>query len=251
MSKILKFNIVFLFLLMQSIFCEAQNLHKTSKDLPQVNKEFQLHFFVSVDSLRQMNFTQADMQGAIDQANRLFAPIAVSFSICGWDTIPDYTFDLQIEPWENGEMSRLWIAQRKINIYVLELLQDDPDLCGYAGGPRVVLKKGCQSSLTHELGHSFGLPHTFSGGEELVDGSNCETAGDGFCDTPADPFVVGAEIEWTSGCEFIYEGTDANGQFYQPDVGNVMSYYGCSCGFTHGQYVRMAETIFSSFNRTW
>ncbi|MEK7257657.1 MAG: hypothetical protein AAB316_23070, partial [Bacteroidota bacterium] len=65
--------------------------------------------------------------------------------------------------------------------------------------------------LAHEVGHFFSLPHTFNGWEpsggwdatihgnpvgtwapdgqtlnEFVDGTNCQTAGDAICDTPAD-----------------------------------------------------------------
>jgi len=83
--------------------------------------------------------------------------------------------------------------------------------CGYAtiGGDRVFLRISCvgQNSTTwaHELGHSLTLPHTFVGWEgttyeantkapnfvgnravERVDGSNCATAADGFCDTDPD-----------------------------------------------------------------
>jgi len=102
--------------------------------------------------------------------------------------------------------------------------------------------------MTHEMGHVWGLPHTFAGnGVENVDGSNCETAGDGICDTPADPYNPNVDnITWQNGCEFVFEGLDANGQFYQPDMGNIMSYYGCDCGFTRGQYLRMASLIQNS-----
>lgn len=83
--------------------------------------------------------------------------------------------------------------------------------CGYysPGGNAVAMAKSCSGpgdhTWSHELGHFFSLPHTFSGWEgtdyspadptpafvnnrqvERVDGSNCANSGDGFCDTPAD-----------------------------------------------------------------
>ena len=66
----------------------------------------------------------------------------------------------------------------------------------------------------HEVGHYFGLPHTFngfSGGtNELVDGSNCAVARDGFCDTRADP----NDFFWF--CPYSGVTTDANGASYDP-----------------------------------
>ena len=47
-------------------------------------------------------------------------------------------------------------------------------------------------------------------------------------------------------CEFIFPALDANGEYYQPDVGNIMSAYPCKCGFTREQYLKMAEVYFSS-----
>jgi hypothetical protein len=104
--------------------------------------------------------------------------------------------------------------------------------------------------MQHEFGHYFGLPHTFEGsGAELANGSNCTTAGDLICDTPSDPYVDGDDPNsYVDGnCKFISMKKDANGQYYDPMVGNIMSYYSdaCVCGFTHDQYMKMAKTYLS------
>jgi hypothetical protein len=104
------------------------------------------------------------------------------------------------------------------------------------------------------MGHYFGLSHTFEPGGELVDGSNCSTVSDGICDTPADPFVEGDNTAdyVNANCKFISMKKDANGQYYDPIVGNIMSYYpnACKCsaglGFTHDQYLKMANTYLSN-----
>lgn len=85
--------------------------------------------------------------------------------------------------------------------------------------------------ISHELGHFMSLEHTFLGFNELVDGSNCNTAGDFVCDTPADPNQFNL-------CSYVGTGTDANGDFYQPDSINIMSYSGCYERFTPGQIER-------------
>ena len=103
--------------------------------------------------------------------------------------------------------------------------------------------------LPHELGHNFGLYHTFgnlsSGTTELVTrgaGANCSTNGDEVCDTPADPYYLpGASTTQINGCE-TYNGTakDAQNDPFTPSISNIMSYYfPCTHDLTPGQHGRM------------
>ncbi|WP_298900968.1 zinc-dependent metalloprotease [uncultured Psychroserpens sp.] len=91
-----------------------------------------------------------------------------------------------------------------------------------------------QTSL-HELGHNYGLLHTFAGTElgnnhplaENVARSgsqaNCDTKGDGICDTPADNYSS-------------FNDFDIHGEPYHPDYDNIMSYYNRTKSFTEQQY---------------
>lgn len=128
-------------------------------------------------------------------------------------------------------------------------------------GDYIIIRKndveGATSSLSHELGHLFSLPHTFFGWEggwnpaqfngqvnlvnapgtnipvELVDMSNCTVAADRICDTPPDyNFGFG----W-NGCEFTDVIKDRNGDVIDPMERNYMSYFiGCEpYVFTQGQ----------------
>ena len=103
--------------------------------------------------------------------------------------------------------------------------------------------------LAHELGHCFSLPHTHgpgvaSGTDELVNGSNCEIAGDFICDTPADPNINGRV---DSQCRFTATLYDANGDRYAPPTRNIMSYSRISCytHFTPEQSDRMNWSLFN------
>ena len=101
--------------------------------------------------------------------------------------------------------------------------------------------------LSHEIGHWFGLLHTFetARGRELVNGSNCNAAGDGVCDTPAD----GDGTHNSSTCKYTDNLTDANGKLYAPMVTNIMSYYfGCLDDFTNGQEQVVQTNLVSTRN---
>ncbi|MBL4654232.1 MAG: T9SS type A sorting domain-containing protein, partial [Bacteroidia bacterium] len=137
-------------------------------------------------------------------------------------------------------------------------IPEQPGLCGYFswGGDAVVIANGCGlpggTTITHELGHYFYLPHTFSGWEgydpngtdepwevEFVDGSNCTEAGDNFCDTPAD-FV---SDRWS--CPYGFDRLDPNGDPFHPDSSLYMSYASDACTdrFSTEQIAAMLYTI--------
>ncbi|MBP8212930.1 MAG: hypothetical protein KAX53_04245 [Saprospiraceae bacterium] len=228
----------------------AQDLHIQAKELPCVNKNFNLMIHIVLDSFRKQGIDVATIQQSIEEMNKYFAPICVSFSICDVSIIQNYSFDSLPTPKRRVE---LLDKHQKFNVfnvfYVDYILQ--PEICGLSGGS-VLIRKDCPGAITHEFGHNFGLGHTFEGGGELVDGSNCDTEGDGICDTPADPYVpFEKKSEYIEACEFISLKKDAKGQYYQPDVGNIMSYYHCDCGFTREQYLNMSRTILSSYLNLW
>ena len=124
--------------------------------------------------------------------------------------------------------------QNVINIYYFNSVTSSSgsSLCGYAyfppGPDRVIMKNSCAlngSTIVHEIGHYLSLYHTHGPTNtgtttELVNGSNCSSAGDELCDTPADPNLSGL----VSACLYTGTAVDANGQSYIPDPTNIMSY---------------------------
>ncbi|OJJ19184.1 hypothetical protein BKI52_20445 [marine bacterium AO1-C] len=153
-----------------------------------------------------------------------------------------------------------------INIYFVQSARSGTsNVCGYARFPngssggatdRIIMVNSCTtngSTYPHELGHYFSLYHTHGKTntgttDELVDGSNCTTAGDDICDTPADPNLSG-QVN-TDGCTYTGTATDANGDLYTPDATNLMSYSPSTCrsNFSQGQYDRIVGAFTNSRN---
>jgi hypothetical protein len=136
-----------------------------------------------------------------------------------------------------ANMMRLNNVANTVNIY---FVNDPGGACGYysPSGQGLAIKKSCagvnSTTLTHELGHYFGLPHTFFGWEDgqtplnpekvtRGNGRNCETAGDGFCDTDADYLAD----RWN--CPYTGTKLDVNGERYRPDPTLYMSYAADAC----------------------
>ena len=151
------------------------------------------------------------------------------------------------------QMMREYNIPNSINVYFV----NDPDgTCGYyhPSGGAVAIKNQCaginSTTLTHELGHFLGLPHTFYGWEDgdtptnpekvtRGPGANCSTAGDGFCDTDADYLAN----RWN--CPYRGNKIDINGDLYHPDSSLYMSYAAdiCMSRFSNMQIAWMQNTI--------
>lgn len=100
--------------------------------------------------------------------------------------------------------------------------------------------------VLHEFGHYFGLLHTADTrfGIEKVDGTNCETAGDRVCDTPADPGeLYNVYVNYTT-CRMAGFKEAGTGLEYRPLINNYMSYY-APCYFRKFQFTQgQMEVIF-------
>jgi len=172
------------------------------------------------------------------ELNRHFLPVFLQYYMA--DTIHYIPLTRYFHhDWNDGyEMMDVHNVPNVMNVYVV---QDPAGNCGYAyypgSGPSngkggIVLAKSCaepgNSTFPHEVGHYLSLPHTFEGWNsstpEYVNGSNCGSSGDYFCDTPAD-FL---DFRWN--CPYTGNTTDPNGDAYQPDGSMFMSYSIEPCG---------------------
>ncbi|HRO41995.1 MAG TPA: zinc-dependent metalloprotease [Flavipsychrobacter sp.] len=169
--------------------------------------------------------------------NTRYAPVGFYFYLKGPVKFIKNT-SYYIHDYSNGaQMMYQNNVPNSTNIY---FVSDPNGACGYyAHGPEAIaIGINCalpnNTTVTHEIGHYFGLPHTFSGWEngntpsnpEKVTrglGANCSSAGDNFCDTEAD--YLGARWQ----CPYTGTKTDANGQLYKPYPTLYMSYSDDAC----------------------
>ena len=134
----------------------------------------------------------------------------------------------------------------------------------------IVIRKnqisGNNNTLAHEAGHFFSLFHPHLGWDsepysigthgtqvaarspsgrdtELMDKSNCETAGDMICDTDPD---YNFALTW-NGCIFNVDVQDPNGDLVNPDETLIMSYFNdeCTSKFTETQVEMMVADVVS------
>jgi hypothetical protein len=154
-------------------------------------------------------------------------------------------------------------APERLNAFVVN---DPSGACGYYWRDAIVLRKSCSgngnSTWAHEAGHYFSLPHTFRGWEgfdwdfskaapkevngravEKVDGSNCATAGDRFCDTKPDYL----NDRWTcaSGGASAIAQLDPDSTGFRSDGSLIMSYADdrCQSRFSPEQIAAMRANL--------
>jgi hypothetical protein len=180
---------------------------------------------------------------------------------------------------DEAELRRKYDVQNAINIYFAKniSLTDLTVLSGYATLPSLASSSNrifysyfehtaddIQSLKTrtflHELGHYFGLLHTFQDSNspdisqrELVTrgaGSNCAFMGDQVSDTPADPFErLPISAAFKCNDPSPADVVDANGDSFSPATNNFMSYYqNCGGAYTEQQYLKMQASFSIRFS---
>lgn len=236
---------------------KKERKQQTYKLTSNVNIPVKVHIVRNSDG--SGGISAADFNNILNELNTAYLPMQMSFYLCEdinyIDNSDYYTFD---KSEENSLASSTELIQ-VINIYFVNSIENNGDFVGgYAYIPhfylpfksslnRILIANNDANTLIHEIGHFFSLQHTHGNSntqltKELVDGSNCSTEGDGFCDTPADPNL---QNKVNSECSYNATTTDANGDLYKPLTNNYMSYSRSSCknSFTTEQQSAIVETL--------
>lgn len=234
--------------------CRSLQLQSIPIGKPASADEIKVQFFIACSGATASTgaTTIADVNSALTTLNTTFANTGLTFVQCSAPKFMlnssyfNMTYNSSVsvqQPYENV-MCRQFDMLNTINIYILN---DISGVAGYTqlgGGAyrRIFIGKGGSANfdtghtLSHEMGHFFGLLHTCGYGNggstnELVNGSNSTTAGDLIQDTPADPAIIayilssGPTCTYPFGspnCSSIPPFCDANNQVYAPLGNNIM-----------------------------
>ena len=268
-----KIYIAALAIITMSLSLAAQTLpvDNVSQSLPCLEKNFNIRVVMTVDSAsRQPLLSRAQVDQLLEDASHFFSPICISFTACDFEVIPNYSYAVIKREDRRQEMGVVYHYPRRITLFIVDEL-DQP--CGYSelnglnsrNNAQIYIARSCPDGLPEQYAHHMGtllglLDTNNDAGSELADGSNCDTAGDMLCDTPADPFGMVLDTltnQWgeiadtllntyTQDCEFVWLGVDINRDFFNPLTTNIISPYSCKCSFTREQFLKMVENYDST-----
>lgn len=194
---------------------------------------------------------------ALEQSKLALEPHGICLSLNGIFALDDTYYATQFSSTKFAQLQSQYDAPDAVEIFVLPAQSWNQAQAGGIPTTFVVIPGqflGSSQSpsrvMAHELGHCFGLYHTFQGLPgtgggcvEYVNGSNCNSCGDWVCDTPADPLITESTV--TTNCVYTGSAVDPLGMPYQPSTTNVMSYTreACMQDFTAMQGLRMRYFI--------
>jgi len=195
----------------------------------------------------------------INIANEYFKNAGMEFFQCGLVNYINDDANYNIDKSNILAFTTANSVPNTVNMYFSNELWNGPySLCGTSSAgsnflaPYLFVNKACMEGVTlpHELGHDFRLLHTHEtfGGIEYVDGSNCSSAGDYLCSTPADPRLAYTNVD-SNTCEFSEVWKDPKGNIYAPNTRNMMSYSWehCTDHFTSEQYDVMTLSLATDY----
>ena len=239
---------------------------------PQANRPIWIPMAIHI--VRRANGTGglnlANLKSAFDDLNRLWLPVGIQFYHYGnIDYIDnDFYYNVPDSQIARDNLRRINPVANAVNTYFTDELAT---LCGQASfttdDPQgVLIDNDCADSVTspstwsHEVGHYFDLFHTheINAGLECPSGSNCSTAGDRICDTPADPELnfdtnVNESCQWTgTALPPPFPLCSASQPGYNPPTRNVMSYSRRTCRtqFTANQNSKSLSVLLFATNRS-
>ena len=226
-------------------------------------------FFWGINDDNGNNPTPIDEQMALEAVQNInitFNKLNVYFKYRGYNHFNSSVFDTIVKTGGPSQYTGLIpyaVSQghklpNSFNIYIPQHAEGMSGSANYGDNNAIIRFESFLLPTTiHELGHCFGLIHSFSGSstsncervtrDPLDPNYNADEKGDLIIDTPAKD-KMWEDIDPID-CSYIGNGDDCGSDLYDidpEDVKNFMGYGGlrvCADRFTVGQMIRMRETI--------
>lgn len=234
--------------------------------------------FFLLDQYRDSGYL--NILGLVADLNIMLAKTCIEFKVCKIDTIFDYNYNLQEDDLTNEDANFISMNYDPHAINVYRVL--DTNKVSYFGvcwqkkalpailvdyGDRDIISSSTLNTFTSQICRYFGLKHTNSLdiSKEFVNTQNSFTKADSVWDTPADPFILAPTVSPDTlfypgqNPPFLYfysNRKDANGDFYNPMMYNIMSSnlikMSLRCiDLTHEQYNRIVVNERKCRKRFW
>ena len=222
---------------------QAHNFEKHS--VVKNNRLYHIRVHLFANAMGDLGINSTELATSIFRLNKDFEASGLSFEVSRIDTIEYCQYSELAMPAELAELKVLYYRAGIINLFLVDKINNGGNFEyeGYTempgGDDLIIISKEdlIDFGLAHQMGHFFGLYHTFEEmfGLELNDSSNCQVAGDLLCDTPADT-IVNITSDCNSSLPIQHDGTG-----WAPPVSNNMSNWPvCRCRFTIQQYNKIA-----------
>ena len=220
------------------------------------------NFGIAVHIVKNTDFqvTTTQIDQSITRLNNAFADLNITFTKLSQRTIEETTLGDDFDGGSDAQKTILsgYCTDNVINYFIGDL---SSGMNGRATFPFkqkdwviVNYKRLHTSTLIHEIGHYFGLHHTYSGVESdaasatsltvaKAEGTDGWKYGDFLIDTPLDPRSR-ASYDITN-CTYSGNKVDHDGATFHPDGLNFMGkgHSECRSRFSAGQKYRMLEYI--------
>jgi hypothetical protein len=202
-----------------------------------VIKDFPLQHHIVRTSNGSGGLSASAISQIEQELNAAYISAGIHFHSCGEIEYINSDTYYNFSSSQETALSATYNNPNAINIYYFNsVMSGSSSACGYTYLPTtnrnfIAIANSCAingSTVIHEVGHFFGLLHTHDTryGMEDPNESNCDSAGDLCCDTPADPGLSDTNVN----VNCVYTGTSTyDGRPYNPDTHNYMSYSRKSC----------------------
>ena len=218
------------------------------------------------------SFQFSDALRNMCELNDWYRPFSIQFFLRGAvNYIDNSDWANSFERGDENTINPIHNVANVVNVYYVNM--QAIGLCGFGNFPgtgspssttrqgAIYLSPGCSgvgnTTFPHEMGHHMNLLHPFQGTSDAPASptaervtrnnneasprvsANCTSAGDRFCDTPADYL----SDRWN--CPRSHTQVDLNGDIFNPDATLIMSYANDNCvtRFSDQQVAAMRATV--------